>query len=196
MTEKWIDVDRPGYFGRKRDEKILALNEKYGQDNWRLAWRLSDERAEALEFKDACLLFYEESYYQYLAARPEDVDFICTFGECIDNATSNIDSGFDYTKQESYSTHIQDIAMRNVLRRLNKHFEGPKSKILVIRSKDSEGFRWGPGNVPFYQPLLIRQPSLCPRWANRGSVEDFWQSNKWIQQRVTDEIARSALIAR
>jgi hypothetical protein len=51
---------------------------------------------------------------------------------------------------------------------------------LYERSADSEGFRFGPGNVPFFEPTQITQPSLCPKWANPGSVEDFWQSNKYL----------------
>lgn len=182
MTDKWLNLERPGYFGRKRDEKVAKLNEKYGA-GWRLVWEvlIDGKPIRSLEFEQACMAFYEHSYLLYLSGKPEEVDFACSFGECIDNAMTNIESGLDYTKQESYSTHIQDIALRNALRLLGRKFEGPKDKILVIRSKDSSGFRFGPGNVPFYDRQLITQPSMCPRWANLGSVEDFWQSNKWIQ---------------
>ena len=174
----WLNDHRPGYFGRQRDAKISALNKLHGEGKWRLAWVIGDV---ALEFAEACTRFYEESYFTYLRARPAEIDFICTFGECIDNAPTNVKSGCDYTKQEAFSTHIQDIAVRNVLRRLDRKFEGPSDKILVIRSADSDGFRFGPGNIPFATPSLITQPSLCPKWANAGSVEDFWQSNKWVQ---------------
>ena len=98
----------------------------------------------------------------------------------MDNALTNITSGRDYTKQEAYSTHIQDIAVRNAMYTLGWKFEGPKDRILVIRSKDSAGYKYGPGNIPFYVPAWIEQPSRCPEWANPGSVEDFWQSNKWL----------------
>lgn len=172
----WVKVERPGYFGRRRDEKIANLNTQYGKGNWKLAW--VDDKL--LEFEEACMMRYEESYYQFLKKRKDDVDFICSFGECIDNAMTNIESGVDYTKQEAFSTHIQDIAVRNVLVRLNRWFTGPKDKILVIRSADSEGYRFGPGNVPHFAPEDITQPSLRPKWAKPGSVEDFWQSNKWI----------------
>lgn len=178
MNDIWKTVDRPGYFGRRRDEKIATLNENYGVGNWRLVWTGNNE---ALEFRDACELFYEKSYLYYLQGKPDEVDFICSFGECIDNAPTNVTSGLDYTKQEAFSTHIQDIAVRNALMRLGRKFEGPKDKILVIRSKDSEGFKFGPGNIPFAWPEWIMQPSLCPKWANHGSVEDFWQSNKVLQ---------------
>ena len=174
----WTNLERPGYFGRQRDKKIAKLNEQYGEGNWRLRWVVNGFD---YDFYEACCKFYEESYFRYLKNRPQDLDFICSYGECIDNAMTNIQCGLDYNKQEAFSTHIQDIAIRNVLHTLNRRFEGPEDKILVIRSKDSEGFRFGPGNVPFYNKDLITQPSLCPKWANEGSVEDYWQSNKWIQ---------------
>lgn len=176
----WVNDHRPGYFGRRRDEKHAFLNTAFGgPDKWRLAWVTSDV---ALEFAPACVRFYEESYFRYLEKRPGDVVWICSHGECVDNALTNVASGCDYTKQEAFSTHIQDIAVRNVLRRLGLRFEGPAEKLLVIRGQDSNGHRFGPGNVPFMDPTLITQPSLVPKWGSVGSVEDFWQSNKWVQR--------------
>ena len=205
---KWINDHRPGYFGRQRDAKVFALDSTLGKGNWRLAWVAPESvELEALmayryaatppaqlpysrdplsfEFAEACVIFYEESYFRHLESKPEELDFICSFAECIDNAPTNVKSGLDYTKQEAFSTHIQDIAVRNVLRRLGRKFEGPEGKLLIIRSADSEGFRFGPGNVPFFDSKLITQPSKCPKWAGVGSVEDFWQSNKWVQTLCT-----------
>lgn len=177
----WRSVERPGYFGRRRDEKIAAFDAKYGRDNWRLVWIVGDT---VCEFVDACKQFYEESYFRWFKDHPEQVDFVCTFTNCIDNAPTNVDSGCDYTIQEAFSTHIQDIAVRNVLRRLGRWFTGDNGQLLVIRSRDDNGYRYGPGNIPFYAPELITQPSLCPPWAQRGSTEDAWQSCKWLQVRA------------
>lgn len=174
----WLNDHRPGYFGRTRDAKVTALNETLGKGNWRLAWVYQDK---AYEFAEACVALYEESYFRYLKDRPEDLEFITSYGECIDNSPTNVRSGCDYSIQESYSTHIQDIAVRNVLRRLDLKFLGPTGKVLVIRSADSEGFRFGPGNIPFFDAPAITQPSLCPKWAGVGSVEDAWQSMKFVQ---------------
>lgn len=171
-------IKRPGYFGRKRDAIIAKWNEEYGKDNWQIVWVAGDK---ICEFKEACYYFYESSYFRFLTDRPELVNEICSYGECIDNNITNIQSGCDYSKQETFSTHIQDIAVRNVLISYNRKFEGPKDKILTIRSSDSNGFKFGPGNIPFYNPSLITQPSKVPSWANKGSVEDFWQSNKWLR---------------
>lgn len=151
----WENKARIGFFGRQRDEKIRRLNEEFGPGNWRLVW--VDGRRE-LEFLDACREFYEEAYFRHLSARPEDLDFICSFGNCIDNAPTNVHCGCDYSIQEAFSTHIQDIAVRNVLCRLGRSFTGPADSILVIRTKDNNGWRFGPGNIPYHEPHLIIQP--------------------------------------
>lgn len=185
VAREWRNIERPGYFGRRRDHMHAQYDAKYGAGNWRIAWIVNGYGADATDiafsFEQACELFYEESYYRYLVDRDADVDFICEFTECIDNAPTNVHSGLDYTAQEAYSTHIQDIAVRNVLSRLGRVFTGKRAELLVIRSVDSNGYKFGPGNIPLYQPKLITRPSLHPAWANRDSVEDFWQSNKWLQ---------------
>jgi hypothetical protein len=183
----WRSVERPGYFGKRRDATHLRYDATYGANNWRLVWIVpgfSGGPALALDFVQACKTIYEESYVRYLQARPEDVDFICEFVDCIDNSPTNVHSGLDYTMQETNSTHIQDIAVRNALNCLGRSFTGKRTELLIIRSADSNGFRFGPGNVPLFQPKMITQPSKCPLWANRGSVEDFWQSNKYLQVRT------------
>jgi hypothetical protein len=186
MDEQWEFVERPGYFGRRRDEKMAAYDTLWGRGHWKICWLVQhhDGHLEENTFEEACKKYYERSYIEFLKKHPEHVDFICQFGECIDNDETNIESGLDYMKQESWATHIQDIAVRNALKALGRKFEGNRYKVLVIRSKDSAGYKFGPGNVPFYRPELIRHPSLAPSWASLDSVEDFWQSNKVIMRRV------------
>lgn len=179
MTVIWRTLDRPGYFGRQRDEKVATLNREHGEGNWRLVWIMGGT---AFDFLTACSYLYEASFFVYLKDRREDLRFICAHRDVIDNAPTNIDSGCDYLKQEAYSTHIQDIAIRNVVRRLGRCFShAPESSTLVVRGADSHGYRFGPGNIPFFAPSLIHLPSQRPQWANPESVEDFWQSNKWVQ---------------
>lgn len=186
LPGEWRPEFRPGYFGRRRDEKVAGFDAQYGAGNWKLMW-LADGFP-AMEFEDACIYHYEESYVRWLQEYPENLDILRSYGECIDNAPTNVNSGCDYTIQEAFSTHIQDIAVRNAMRILGVKFEGDPSNILVIRSADSNGFVFGPGNVPFWKPELISSPSKCPHWANTCSVEDFWQSNKWLMVRRPVEV--------
>lgn len=175
----WKTVFRPGYFGRRRDQRVATYDSTYGSANWRLAWVVDDR---AYSFVEACKLFYEQAYFVWFQERPDEVDFVCSFGDCIDNAPSNVLAKRDYAHQES-STHIQDIAVRNVLFRLGRTFEGPADTLLIIRSQESNGYRFGPGNIPFHAPHLITQPEICPKWAASGSTEAFWQSAKHVQVR-------------
>lgn len=177
-------IERPGYFGRSRDRKINKYNRLYGKNNWQLYWKLDNK---FFTFEQACKYCYEKSYYQYLQNNPQDLKYICSFKECYDNDISNIDSGTDYLKQESNCTHIQDIAIRNVLKQLNLSFSG--TELLQIRSHDSNGFQFNPGNIPFFLPDLIVKPSLRPKWSKANSVEDYWQSNKYLG--VNDVINRT-----
>jgi hypothetical protein len=178
MIQSELNLEyRPGYFGKRKALKIKSLNEAYGEGNWTLVWTGD---AGYCDFVDACIRYYEESYLAYLKDRKEDLDFICSFGEVIDNNMSNISSGYFYAKQEASSTHIQDIAIRNVMRTLGLHFRGSAFNILTVRGEDSNGWRFNPGQIPFRNPELITQPSMAPGWAKPGSVEDFWQSNKWV----------------
>lgn len=179
----WRDLRRPGYFGQRRDAIVKQLDTEYEPGNWRLVWKIPIPGSGPSGFASACKLYYEESYFQYFSTHPGDLDFICSFAECIDNAPTNIGSGCNYSKQEAKATHIQDIAVRNILRRFGRKFLGGRTPkdILVIHSDDSNGYRFGPGNIAFYEPGYIIQPSLVPKWAKIGSIEDFWQSNKFIQ---------------
>src|SRR5512143_816470 len=182
---QWVNKERPGFFGRRKYDIIARLNETYGRDGWRLVWIAELNHVGTgnrwYTYDEACRFFYEESYYRYLQGNPSEVDFICQYQECYDNALSNVQSGLDYRVQEAYSTHIQDIAVRNALRRLGRSFTGANGRMLQIRGASTDGHRFGPGNIPFYRPELIIQPSLKPAWAGAGSVEDFWQSNKTVQ---------------
>jgi hypothetical protein len=175
----WRNDTRPGFFGRRRDELIAGLNARHGAENWRIVWIVQER---ICNFEQACKEFYEESYYRWLKSNAAAVEHITSFSEVYDNSITNIASGLDYQKQEAFATHIQDIAVRNSLRRLGVWFRREHKGPMQIRGA-GEGAQYNPGHVPFYDPALITKPSLRPQWAAEGSVEDFWQSNKWIQVR-------------
>lgn len=85
-------IRRPGFFGRRRDEKIAALSAEFGVGGWDLRWFMEGVLV-GLSFNDACITFYESSYLAWFRDHPEELDFVCSFGEIIDNAPTNVQSG-------------------------------------------------------------------------------------------------------
>lgn len=174
-------IERPGYFGRKKPEIIASYNARFGEGQWTLVWVAGHDH---YEFEDACKCFYEESYLDYFEENPAIREWVQAYSEVIDNAPTNVQCGLDYLKQEAFSTHIQDITVRRVMQRLGLKFTGRiKGDPLVIRGPRSPGAILSPGVVPSLYESYISQPSLAPWWAEKGSVEDFWQSNKWVATR-------------
>lgn len=177
-------VERPGYLGRHRDAKIAELNQNFGVDGWQFVWKWGVHR---LNFVEACGI-YEDAYHSYLMANPAILALLITeASEVYDDEVTNIDSGFDYTAQETKRTHVQDIAIRRSLRRLGTWFAGPEP----IRIRDSLGSHrlsmvLSPGQVPFHMSEMIDQPSVERQlgndksWWQPNSVEAFYQSNRWI----------------
>lgn len=169
----------PGYFGAKRDATMAAWDEVFGAGNWKLGWVVGDK---LVGYREACQL-YEDAYYEFLKSQADLLEeLVSTASDVYDDAPTNVHSGFDYEKQETNRTHIQDIALRNVIRRLERRFEG--SHLVQIRFKDSHLSRClTPGQVPFHRPELITLPDNLDlvyekKWWNIGSVEDFYQLNK------------------
>ena len=181
MVENWQTVGRPGYLGKKRDETYAKWDREYGKGNWRLVWLVDGA---VLNFLDVCLL-YEFAYLVFLNNHPEIVEQLTSEArEIYDDEESNVASGMDYTKQETTRTHIQDIAIRRCLSYLGVWFRGKQ----LIRIRQEKGnhplsITLSPGNVPFNHPEWIAKPELVGWW-KRGSVEAFYQSNRFLQVKI------------
>lgn len=177
----WKVVARPGQFGRKRDALVAGWNAEYGEGNWKVAYELNGH----LFSRDVVLMLYEDAYVEYLRSHPDVLDWLCsTASDVYDNAPSNVASGFDYRAQEASSNHVQDIALRRALVRLGRWFEGDHP--VEVRGRRSEGGHLSPGKLPFHRPEWIHQPAQ-KGWWQPGSIEDFYQSNKVIVVRPTEE---------
>lgn len=173
---RWQSIERPGFFGKKRDETFNKYHRMYGKENWRIAWQFPSS---ILKFSDACLA-YEAAYYLDSFKR-EDLwkELAKTALEVYDHSPSDIESSLDYLIQNSNSTHLQDIAIRRVISRRGWKFEG--DKLIQIRSHSEYwGQKLSPGRVDFHIPKAILIPRL-EGWWNKDSIEDFWQSNKVLQ---------------
>ena len=169
------NVQRVGYLGKKRDEKTKECNNLYGEGNWKFQWIVGNDY---VDFLTACGL-YEEAYYKFLKNNDGIRDLLCQeASDVYDDSISNIYSGFDYLIQETSRTHIQDIAIRTCLYRLNSPFRG--NNLIKIRQEKGDhclSMLLSPGVVPFYKPELIVKPQL-EGWWKSNTVESFYQSNR------------------
>ena len=178
IDNAWVVVKKGiGQFGKKRNEIYRALDKEYGYLTWHLAWQIGEEKY--LPFNEA-IKYYEKAYEEFLKNNPQIVEYLIKNAKDVyDNSETNVSSGTDYAKQETKSHHYQDIAIRCVLTKLGKNFQG--DKLIQIRSKshDEVGKMLSPGRVPFHRPELIT--NSLQSWWKEKSIEDFWQSNKVIQ---------------
>lgn len=191
MKEDGFSVaGRPGYFGKRRDETHRNYDLKYGKGNWKIGWAVGENlkwsdknniiegEYHVFDFIRACKL-YEDAYYRYFKQNKGELDWITeNSADVYDNALTNVNSGLDYGKQEEgIGTHIQDIAIRNVIARFGKEFEG--KDLLQIRV-GGVGEKWNPAHIPFHKPEWILRPELNGWWDGviEDSVECFYQSNK------------------
>jgi len=181
--EKWVDVCRPGYLGRHKREKYAQWDAKYGKGNWRLVWKADGK---LLDFVGTCAM-YEDAYFNFLKRNPKIIKtLINDASDVYDDSPTNIQSCFDYKVQETNRTHVQDIAIRRSVRRLGLAFRGKRPiRIRASIGKHPLSRLLSPGKVPFHRPELIIKPEVRGSWWDASSTEAFYQSNKFLQSRLT-----------
>ena len=176
--ELWETLQRPGYFGKHRDSLYKAWDDQFGQGRWRIVWKVGNIYA---DFAGVCAV-YEDAYFEFLKNNDDVLNqLVSQASEVYDDEPSNVNCGFDYSKQETSRTHIQDIAIRRTLLRMGVWFRGDQ----LIRIRQEKGthplsIRLSPGRVLFHRPDWIVSPEL-EGWWYRATVEAFYQSNKFIQ---------------
>lgn len=177
-NEEWVPLERPGYFGKHRDTLCASWDDLYGEDGWRISWRINGMMVP----RQGMLMFYEDAYYHFLCDNPDTLDSLCReASDVYDNDPSNMEAGFDYFHQEGDRNHVEDITLRRVVFRQARHFEGREP----LQIREVAGEHWlapmlSPGTVPFHRPELIEMPEL-DGWWKHGTVESFYQSNKWLE---------------
>lgn len=186
LSEDHVIVDRVGYVGSKRGEFVDRLNKLYGADGWTIGYVLDGK---ALS-RDEALVLYEKSYEIFLKNNPSITNRLVNEArEIYDTAPSNVESGLDYHKQEDVRSHLQDIAIRRAMKTLGLSFKG--DKLMQVREAGSDFPELSPGKVPFAlsQDKIILPIQYEADWIQPGSVEDFWQNNKYVFATRTPEVA-------
>jgi hypothetical protein len=178
---KLVDNTSPGYLGKRRNEFWAKRDAQYGKGNWQTIWLVAGNY---LEYAEACLL-YEDAYYEYFKQRPELLEYLLEVASDVyDDDPTNVEAGFDYSKRGDVRTHIQDIAIRNCVKRFGRQFKG--QQLIQIRDRIGEhplSLALSPGQVPFHKPELVSCPDNLEEirknaWWLPMSVEDFYQRAK------------------
>lgn len=179
----WETIEKPGYFGKKRNELGSTWNETFGKENWRIAYQWGNEVIERPE----SLQLYEDGYYEFFKRNPDVLNWlVTTASDVYDTAETNVEAKFDYFNQETSNNHIHDISIRRVVMRLGREFEG--DHLMHVRWTDSEGYKINPGIVPFHLPHMIVSGNINDygkkgTWWRKGTIEAFYQENKVLQVR-------------
>lgn len=161
---------------------IRVMDEIAGEDRWTLSWD-SGSRGDRLSFLEMCQL-YETSYADHLRQNPTKLDEIVRYTNVYDIEPRDIEAGTSYKSlRKANRIHIQDIAIRRILGANGLKFFQVYDDLLQVRSTSVSEL--GAGLSPFLIPFVsdghvITDSPLTPvdpKW-NRGSVEDFYQSNR------------------
>ncbi|MDP6545247.1 MAG: adenylyltransferase/cytidyltransferase family protein [Phycisphaerae bacterium] len=174
---EWQQIGRPGYVGKNAAARQEELTRRYGPGNWRIVY----EWQNSIITRDEALQLYVDAYIAHFAARRDVLDWLVeTASDVYDISPADVDSGTDFSIQNESATHLQDIAVRIAVKHFDRDFEG--KDLLQIRGKKSAGSCLSPGVVSFHKPGDIVTPEVRGWWRN-GTIESFWQSNKYLQAR-------------
>ena len=189
VKDRWITIFHElSFMGYGKSKAYEAFDARFGEDHWLPAHSFDGNTVSRFEG----YLHYDEAYYQFLKNNPEVREWIVsTASEVFDFDESNIQSGLDYTAQEAGATHLQDIAVRRALTRLQLEDEGRSYELealptipifsgdhpVQIRAHQTEGFPLNPGQVPDHEPE-VALGDYKKSWWKEGSVEDIYQRNK------------------
>ena len=173
----WYVVGRPGNLGSRRQEVIRNYDLLFGKGQWKHTYRFNDILVKWEEVVD----LYEQAYWYYFQNHPDELLWIASnASEVFDNDLSNIDSGLDYNIQEKPGHHLQDIAIRRILRQERLEFLGDEP--LEIRMQQP-GVQWNPGRLHFHDPNLIPFNEI-QGWWRKGSIESFYQNARYLEAKA------------
>lgn len=187
LSPDHIAVARVGYLGGKREQFVQRMNKLYGEGNWTIGYMAEGK---ALD-REQALELYQKSYEAFFRANPEYTQrMLREARDVYDTNVSNVASGLNWHAQEDSRSHLQDIAVRRAVKELGLSFHG--DKLLQIRGLDSDLPELNPGRVPFIsQELILTPPEFIADWLQKGSVEDFWQNNKFLFVKANPDVVQT-----
>ena len=189
----WEMVERPGYFGKRRQELEEEWNRKYGEGNWRLVWETPQGRV--LLFEDI-IWEYIEGYAGYFRRHPREARHITrSYSYCYDKDEITKDQAFHpyalYNRPgiaNQFHHAAMNIALENVL---GMPFRGDipiqvrSGKPGTPESQWPAGWKWSPGRIPSVHRDEIHDITFERQWWQRGTIEDFYQCNKVLQVKIS-----------
>lgn len=187
LSSDHIPVDRVGYLGGKREQFVQRMNKLYGEGNWTLGYIADGKPLD----RDQALELYQKSYEAFFRANPDYTQRMLREAKDVyDTNVSNVASGVNWHAQEDSRSHLQDIAVRRAVKELGLAFQG--DKLLQIRGLDSDLPELNPGRVPFIsREIILTPPEFTADWVEEGSVEDFWQNNKFLFVKANTAVVKN-----
>lgn len=167
---------RPGFLGAERAYFEKQWNDWFGPENWSMEHMFGTLRMP----QQAALALYENAYVAFFKKNPDISAFITqNYRDVYDNSITNVQSGLDYNRQEVRDTrgiHLQDIAIRRALKKLELNFNPEAEALLQVRGARSNGWYLSPGVIPFNHDVTY---SPISSWCDKGSIEEFYQSTRF-----------------
>jgi len=88
----WRTIERPGYFGKKRDELVASWNKQFGEGNWKLAYQWG----ELVVPKQMGIQLYEDAYSEFFKKNLGTLEWlVSTASDVYDTSPTNVQAGFD-----------------------------------------------------------------------------------------------------
>jgi len=208
MSIEWKTVESPGYFGSSRDSSIAWWNEKYGEENWRIAWETKDQII--MNFDDVFWNIYVPGYAEYFRIHSDEARLI----------TSAHSFTYDkeiITREEAFApralyeipgkaNQFHHVALNIALEwHLGFPFRGkrplqvrePKYSAVVSENATvallqaahpvALAWKWSPGRIPTIRMDLVEKS--IAGWWQPGSIEDFYQSTKVLQVKQFNQLS-------
>ncbi|MDO8551239.1 MAG: hypothetical protein Q7S03_00970 [bacterium] len=189
---QWQVLERPGYMGKNKDEQTEIWNQRYGEGNWKIAWRLAN--GQSFDYEGIFWQIYVAGYVQYFLRHLQEARFLsANYSYSFDKDFVSRQTAFDpqalYNK-EGFANQFHHVALNIALEWfLGLSFCG-KEPIQIREGKTGTpqhlwpaGWRWSPGRIPTVKADLIPENDI-EGWWQKGSIEEVYQKSKILLAKI------------